>query len=100
MPSAVPPAQMPNPSPIPAPPAQRTRLVSLSAVQRRELALLRRDRNFLVQSLVLPLLIVGGQVAARHLGRRQHHVDESQRARLRGLRSRGAIRSACRHSRR
>ena len=37
-------------------------LVSLSAVQRRELALLGRDRNFLVQSLVLPLLIVGGQV--------------------------------------
>jgi ABC-2 type transport system permease protein len=37
-------------------------LVNLSAVQRRELALLRRDRNFLVQSLVLPLLIVGGQV--------------------------------------
>ena len=37
-------------------------LVILSAVQRRELALLRRDRNFLVQSLVLPLLIVGGQV--------------------------------------
>ena len=31
-------------------------------MQRRELALLRRDRNFLVQSLVLPLLIVGGQV--------------------------------------
>ena len=36
--------------------------MNLSAVQRRELALLRRDRNFLVQSLVLPLLIVGGQV--------------------------------------
>jgi len=40
----------------------RPALISLSAVQRRELALLRRDRNFLVQSLVLPLLIVGGQV--------------------------------------
>jgi len=40
----------------------RTGFVNLSAVQRRELALLRRDRNFLVQSLVLPLLIVGGQV--------------------------------------
>jgi membrane protease YdiL (CAAX protease family) len=40
----------------------RTGIVNLSAVQRRELALLRRDRNFLVQSLVLPLLIVGGQV--------------------------------------
>jgi hypothetical protein len=34
----------------------------LSAVQRRELTLLSRDRNFLVQSLVLPLLIVGGQI--------------------------------------
>ena len=33
-----------------------------SAVQRRELTLLGRDRNFLVQSLVLPLLIVGGQM--------------------------------------
>jgi membrane protease YdiL (CAAX protease family) len=40
----------------------RPALVPLSAVQRRELALLRRDRNFLVQSLVLPLLIIGGQV--------------------------------------
>jgi hypothetical protein len=36
--------------------------VRLSAVQRRELTLLSRDRNFLVQSLVLPLLIVGGQL--------------------------------------
>ena len=36
--------------------------LKLSAVHRRELALLRRDRNFLVQSLVLPLLIVGGQL--------------------------------------
>ena len=36
--------------------------MNLSAVQRRELTLLSRDRNFLVQSLVLPLLIVGGQV--------------------------------------
>ena len=33
-----------------------------SPVQRRELTLLGRDRNFLVQSLVLPLLIVGGQL--------------------------------------
>ena len=31
-------------------------------MQRRELTLLGRDRNFLVQSLVLPLLIVGGQI--------------------------------------
>ena len=34
----------------------------LSAVQHRELTLLSRDRNFLVQSLVIPLLIVGGQL--------------------------------------
>ena len=34
----------------------------LSAVQLRELTLLARDRNFLVQSLVIPLLIVGGQL--------------------------------------
>jgi len=34
----------------------------LSAVQLRELTLLGRDRNFLVQSLVVPLLIVGGQL--------------------------------------
>ena len=34
----------------------------LTPVQRRELTLLARDRNFMVQSLVLPLLIVGGQV--------------------------------------
>ncbi|HEU5135942.1 MAG TPA: type II CAAX endopeptidase family protein [Steroidobacteraceae bacterium] len=37
-------------------------MFTLSAVHRRELTLLRRDRNFLVQSLVLPLLIVGGQM--------------------------------------
>jgi len=42
--------------------ADRPSLLKLSAVHRRELALLRRDRNFLVQSLVLPLLIVGGQL--------------------------------------
>jgi ABC-2 type transport system permease protein len=34
----------------------------LKPVQRRELKLLGRDRNFLVQSLVVPLLIVGGQI--------------------------------------
>lgn len=38
------------------------RRLPLSAVQRRELTLLSRDRNFLVQSLVIPLLIVGGQL--------------------------------------
>ncbi|HEU4779403.1 MAG TPA: CPBP family intramembrane glutamic endopeptidase [Steroidobacteraceae bacterium] len=48
-------------TPVAMPPAARGR-IRLSAVQRRELTLLCRDRNFLVQSLVLPLLIVGGQM--------------------------------------
>ena len=44
-------------------PARGSRISRLlSAVQRRELTLLSRDRNFLVQSLVIPLLIVGGQL--------------------------------------
>lgn len=42
--------------------ATRPSLLKLGPVHRRELALLRRDRNFLVQSLVLPLLIAGGQM--------------------------------------
>lgn len=46
---------------IPAPAVGRTGTL-FSAVQRRELTLLSRDRNFLVQSLVIPLLIVGGQL--------------------------------------
>ena len=41
--------------------AQRP-LIRLGAVQRREITLLSRDRNFMVQSLVLPLLIVGAQL--------------------------------------
>ncbi|HEY6124923.1 MAG TPA: hypothetical protein VIV63_09735, partial [Steroidobacteraceae bacterium] len=45
-----------------APAPSRFRMITMSPVQRRELTLLRRDRNFLVQSLVLPLLIVGGQM--------------------------------------
>jgi len=32
-----------------------------SAVQRRELLLLARDRNFLIQTLLLPVVIIGGQ---------------------------------------
>jgi ABC-2 type transport system permease protein len=51
-------ATVPAPDAAPAP----LRMLTMSAVQRRELTLLRRDRNFLVQSLVLPLLIVGGQM--------------------------------------
>ena len=34
----------------------------LSPIQRRELRLLSRDRNFLVQTLLLPVIIVGSQV--------------------------------------
>ncbi|MEV4779898.1 CPBP family intramembrane glutamic endopeptidase [Burkholderia sp. LMU1-1-1.1] len=34
----------------------------LSTIQRRELLLLSRDRNFLVQTLLLPVIIVGSQV--------------------------------------
>jgi ABC-2 type transport system permease protein len=37
----------------------------LSALQRRELRLLGRDRNFLVQTLLLPVLIVGVQIFLR-----------------------------------
>jgi membrane protease YdiL (CAAX protease family) len=56
-------------SPLAAPaPARATRPTLLSAVQRREIALLSRDRNFLVQSLVLPLLIVGGQLLLGNSG--------------------------------
>ena len=43
----------------PAPPG-RWRIGSV--IQRRELTLLARDRNFLVQTMFLPLLILGGQV--------------------------------------
>ena len=42
--------------------AHRPHLINLGAVQQREITLLSRDRNFMVQSLVLPLLIVGAQV--------------------------------------
>jgi membrane protease YdiL (CAAX protease family) len=52
----------------PAARAVRPASIGMSAVQRRELTLLGRDRNFLVQSLVLPLLIVGGQLLLGHSG--------------------------------
>jgi ABC-2 type transport system permease protein len=38
------------------------RLLPSSPIKRRELRLLSRDRNFLIQSLLLPLIIVGGQL--------------------------------------
>ena len=37
-------------------------LLPASPIKRRELRLLGRDRNFLIQSLLLPLIIVGGQL--------------------------------------
>lgn len=37
-------------------------LLPASPIKRRELRLLSRDRNFLIQSLLLPLIIVGGQL--------------------------------------
>lgn len=42
-------------------PTQRWRPRIGTAIQRRELTLLLRDRNFLVQTLLMPLLILGGQ---------------------------------------
>ncbi|MES2016196.1 MAG: type II CAAX endopeptidase family protein [Pseudomonadota bacterium] len=39
-----------------------TRLLPASPIKRRELRLLGRDRNFLIQSLLLPIIIVGGQL--------------------------------------
>ena len=39
-----------------------SRLMPRSPIKRRELLLLARDRNFLIQSLLLPLIIVGSQM--------------------------------------
>lgn len=39
-----------------------TAFSGISAVQRRELRLLGRDRNFLVQSLFMPIIVVGSQL--------------------------------------
>jgi len=48
-------------SAAPAAPARST-LSWLSPIKRRELRLLSRDRNFLVQTLLLPVVIVGSQM--------------------------------------
>ena len=45
----------------PALPAGQWRARIGTVIQRRELTLLMRDRNFMVQTLLLPLLILGGQ---------------------------------------
>ncbi|MCC7600067.1 CPBP family intramembrane metalloprotease [Janthinobacterium sp. FW305-129] len=49
-----------KPAATPSPP-RRWRPRPGTPIQRRELTLLLRDRNFLVQTLLLPLLILGGQ---------------------------------------
>lgn len=49
-----------KPAATPSPPP-RWRPRPGTPIQRRELTLLLRDRNFLVQTLLLPLLILGGQ---------------------------------------
>jgi membrane protease YdiL (CAAX protease family) len=43
-------------------------LLARFPMQRRELTLLGRDRNFLIQTLVLPVLIIGGQVVLNTKG--------------------------------
>jgi membrane protease YdiL (CAAX protease family) len=47
-------------TPVPTPMAARGQ-PALSVVQRRELRLLGRDRNFLVQTLLMPIMVVGAQ---------------------------------------
>ena len=51
-------ARKPAATPLPT---RRWRLRIGTAIQRRELTLLLRDRNFLVQTLLMPVLILGGQ---------------------------------------
>jgi hypothetical protein len=46
-----------------------TRRLPLSPIQARELKLLARDRTFLVQTLVLPIIIIGAQVLLNTPGR-------------------------------
>ena len=57
------PVATPASAPAAAPSAPSTSYFArLGAVQRREITQLSRDRNFMVQCLVIPLLIVGGQL--------------------------------------
>jgi membrane protease YdiL (CAAX protease family) len=61
----------------PAPlPARRWRPRIGTAIQRRELTLLVRDRNFLVQALLMPLLILGGQALFTGQARDLHTLLE------------------------
>ncbi len=54
-------ARVPRTAPRAPVPASATRS-ALSVVQRRELLLLRRDRTFMAQTLVFPVVMVGAQV--------------------------------------
>ena len=47
-----------------------------TVIQRRELTLLARDRNFMVQTLLLPLLILGGQALFTGQARNLHALLE------------------------
>jgi membrane protease YdiL (CAAX protease family) len=57
-------------------PTRRWRPRLGTAIQRRELTLLLRDRNFLVQTLLLPLLILGGQALFTGQARDLHALLE------------------------
>ncbi|SDN69959.1 hypothetical protein SAMN05216517_112188 [Janthinobacterium sp. OK676] len=64
--------------PVPAaPPAGRWRAGIGTVIQRRELSLLLRDRNFLVQTLLMPLLILGGQALFSGQARDLHELLSS-----------------------
>jgi ABC-2 type transport system permease protein len=58
------------------PPTRRWRPRLGTAIQRRELTLLLRDRNFLVQTLLMPLLILGGQALFTGQARDMHALLE------------------------
>ena len=58
------------------PPTRRWRPRIGTVIQRRELTLLLRDRNFLVQTLLMPLLILGGQALFTGQARDVHALLE------------------------
>ena len=62
-------ARKPAAAPLPT---SRWRPRPGTAIQRRELTLLLRDRNFLVQTLLMPLLILGGQAVVTGQARDLH----------------------------
>ncbi|PHV31314.1 CPBP family intramembrane metalloprotease domain-containing protein [Janthinobacterium sp. BJB312] len=62
-------ARRPAAAPLPT---RRWRPRLGTAIQRRELTLLLRDRNFLVQTLLMPLLILGGQAVVTGQARDLH----------------------------